>query len=117
MLQNGMAYSTTPPEGAPGSLLPGGGQSVYPLPPAGAVPPGAQRQFVFNASTAVDGAVISDTYVGGANTVMSFGVAADPAAAPAASGPARQMIVSPAPQAPAAPAVSTPAPADPTRRR
>ena len=118
MLQNGMAYSTSPPEGAPGSLLPGGGQSVYPVPPAGAVPPGAQRQFVFNASTAVDGAVISDTYVGGANTVVNFGVAADPAATPAGNGQPRRMIVTPAPQAPgSSPAISNPTPAVPAPRR
>lgn len=118
MLQNGMAYSTTPPEGAPGSLLPGGGQSVYPVMPAGALPPGAQRQVVFNASTAVDGAVISDTYVGGANNIVSFGVAADPAAAPAGTGQPRQMIIAPAPQAPGtSPAISNPAPANPAPRR
>ena len=55
MLQNGMAYATTPQEGAPGSLLGGGGQTVYPVMPAGAVPAGAQRQFVINTSASVDG--------------------------------------------------------------
>jgi hypothetical protein len=117
MLQSGMAYSTTPPEGAPGLLLPGGGQSVYPVPPAGAVPPGGQRQVMFTAATPVDGAVIRDTYIGGTNTIMSFGVAGDPAAVPAGGGQ-RQTIVAPAPPASgSAPVNSNPAPANPVPRR
>ena len=99
MLQSGMAYSTTPPESSPGSLLPGGGQSVYPVMPAGAVAAGAQRQFVFNASAPTDAAVVNDTFVGGTNMVMSFGTATvgDPAAAPSGGGQARRVIVGPAP--------------------
>jgi hypothetical protein len=48
LLQNGMAFSTVPQTGTPGSLFPGN-QSVYPVPPAGAGGAGG-RQVIFNAS-------------------------------------------------------------------
>src|SRR6185503_6527771 len=72
MLQNGMAYSTVPPEDSPGSFFPAGGQSVYPVMPAGAMPAGAQRQFVFNATAPVDGPAGGDAVSAGNVRVMTF---------------------------------------------
>lgn len=58
MLQNGMAFSTTPPTNGPGALTLGlnGGQSVYPVMPTGPVggAPGAVRQMVVNGVTTSD---------------------------------------------------------------
>jgi hypothetical protein len=109
MLQNGMAYSTTPQEGAPGSLF-AGGQSVYPVMPAGAMPAGAQRQFVINASPPVDGAVGGDHVVGSNVQVMTFTTSssgdqsAPPAAGTSATVPQTQRtVIAPGSPAPAAP--------------
>lgn len=110
MLQSGMAFSTTPTEGHPG--FPGSGQSVFPVPPAGAGQAG-QRQFVFSSAAPVDAVtgVAGDAGLGDRNVqVMSFSTSSsgDSAAGPAGGG-ARQVIVQPGQPAPA-PQTSTPAP-------
>ncbi|MGH7957767.1 MAG: hypothetical protein ACREH8_12280 [Opitutaceae bacterium] len=109
MLQNGMAYSTTPPENAPGSLFPGGSQSVYPVMPAGAGPAGAQRQFVINAGAPTDAVFVGDPTIGGSNVrVMTFSAGAVNDS-PASGGTIiRQGVVTPAPVAPAPPPSGTP---------
>jgi hypothetical protein len=113
MLQSGMAYSSTPPDGAPGSFMPGG-PSVYPVMPAGAMPAGAQRQFVFNA-TAPDhgGAVVQDAaFVSAGNVqVVSFGssVSSDPTNAAPVDGSVGRRAPGGAPQA-TPPPQTTPAP-------
>jgi hypothetical protein len=71
MLQGGVAYSTTPQEDGPGSLLPGG-QSVHPVMPAGVVPAGAQRQVMFQAAPLVGGVVGDPVAAGGDVQVMTF---------------------------------------------
>lgn len=106
MLQSGMAYSTTPQEGAHGPGFPGG-QSVYPVLPAGGAT--AQRQMVVNAAPP-DGAVLGDTFIGGGNVqVLSFtsSTISEQAPVSAAAGVPKAGAVAPAP---AAPAASTPAP-------
>jgi hypothetical protein len=54
-LQNGMAYSTTPSE-AHGNLMPFGGQSVFPVPPAGMAGPAGNRQVMSFSAGAVSSA-------------------------------------------------------------
>jgi hypothetical protein len=70
MLQGGMAYSTTPPAGAPGSLLPGS-RSVYPIMPPSAAGGGTASQVVFTSPT-TDGVVFGETAVGSDVRVMTF---------------------------------------------
>ncbi len=112
MLQNGMAYSTTPQDSLHGALLPGGAQSVYPVMPAGAAQGGA-RQFIVNASPPIDGPAGGDTLVGGNVQVMTFSSSAsgDVTGAQGAGGGAgaRQVIVAPAPGT-NPPATTNPAP-------
>jgi hypothetical protein len=94
MLQNGMAFSTIPQEGAPGSLFPGPAQSVYPVIPAGMGAGGGQRQFVINAAPPLDGPPNEDVFVGGRNVqVMSFSATTSEATAPAAGTVARNPAV------------------------
>jgi hypothetical protein len=115
MLQNGMAYSTTPPDGTPGSFFAGPVQSVYPVLPAGVTPPGAQRQFVINATPPTDAVPGSGAFVSGGNVqVMTFsgGPAGDPTAAPA--GARTRVIVTPSDAAGAVP--PTPPNANPAPR-
>ena len=105
MLQNGMAYSTTPQENIPGAFLPGT-QSVYPVMPAGTVPAGAQRQFVVNATPPIDGHPPADAFIGGGNVqVMTFSSSAttDTGPAPAAGAAVRRERVPPDPAAQPAP--------------
>ena len=106
MLQNGMAYSTTPQDSTPGSLLPGPSQSVYPVLPAGAIPAGA-RQFVVNATPPIDGPIGTDGFTGSNVQVMTFSSSSfvDPNAAPGSAPNVRRVIVAPG---------ATPPPAQPT---
>ena len=111
MLQGGMAYSTTPQEGSPGSLL-GGNQSVFPVAPAGVNGGGAQRQFVVNAAPPTEAVVGGDALFGtrGENVqVMTFSsTATDHAAVPAAGVVQKQLVPVPGPTTapqPAQPAV------------
>jgi hypothetical protein len=109
MLQNGMAYSTTPQDGTPGSLFPGASQSVYPVMPAGATAAG-QRQFVINAAPPSDAVVPGDAFISGGNVqVMSFSSSASVDPAAGAAAPVRKMIVAPGQPAPA-PQTATPTP-------
>jgi hypothetical protein len=110
MLQGGVAYSTTPSDGAPGSLLPGGAQSVYPVMPGGAVPGGAGRQFVI-ATPPEEGAVLGDPTVGGDVRVMTF--SGGPADAAGGGTVMRRGIVTPAPATPP-PSATNPATPAPT---
>ncbi len=114
MLQSGMAYSTTPPEGSPGSFFPGAGPSVFPVMAAGANPAGGQRQFVINGAP-MEGVAGSETFVSGGNVqVLSFSSSgpADPAAGVTTSGPVRKMITTPDQPVPApTPPPQTAAPA------
>ena len=103
MLQSGMAYSTTPPENAPGSFFPGPMQSVYPVPPAGAMA-GQQRQVMINAAP-VD-AASAGALVGGVDgdvRVFSFapGPVTDVAVAPGGGTLPRQRVAPPANPPPA----------------
>jgi hypothetical protein len=102
MLQSGMAYSTTPQEGAPGSLMPGG-QSVFPVMPAGVVPAGAQRQMVISASPAFEVAG-GELARGGDVQVMTFAATGtvEAGAAPAPANARAQAGTAPA-QPPSAP--------------
>jgi hypothetical protein len=98
MLQNGMAYSTTPPADGPPSL-PGGGQSVFPVMPAGAASAGAQRQVIINTAQR-DGPINNDTVIGGSGVVFMPFTAARPgdSAVTSVSGETiRQRVVTPAP--------------------
>lgn len=110
MLQNGMAYATTPPDGTPTSLFPGSSQSVYPVMPPGAAAAG-QRQFVINASPPLDGTAGGEGTRTSNVQVMSFSNSTSPdtTAAPAAGG-ARQVIIGPNQGAAPTPPPGTPAP-------
>jgi hypothetical protein len=88
MLQNGHAYSTTPPAGSPMGAM-NTSQSIYPVMPAGTATPGGDRQQVFFSAATSAGAV-SDVYVGGAAPavrenmqVMTFSNVTSESAAPA----------------------------------
>jgi Spy/CpxP family protein refolding chaperone len=116
MLQNGMAYSTTPPADGPPSL-PGGGQSVFPVMPAGAASAGAQRQVIINTAQR-DGPINNDTVIGGSSVVFMPFTAARPgdSVVTSVSGETiRQRVVTPAP-GPPAPPPSAVNPADPAPR-
>ena len=113
MLQNGVAYSTTPQDSTPGSLFPGGGQSVYPVMPAGAAVGAGQRSFVFNAAAPVDGLPVSDTVTVGSDVrVMTFTSSGpnDPAAAGTTVRQGRAPTTPAQPPAVTAPAVPAPRP-------
>lgn len=106
MLQNGMAYSTTPSASAAAAPF-GGSLPVHPVPPPGATGPGTTRQaFTLAAPAAVDGVVHADAFATpGGVQVMTFStsVSETAAAAPdAASG--KRVIVAP----PGAPAETPP---------
>lgn len=115
MLQNGMAYSTTPPESSPGSFFPGGGQSVYPVMPAGTMLAGAQSNFTFSAAAPIEGVAVHDAIVsgGGGNVqVMSFSTSSnlDPTGAPATDGQPVRRIINVSPQGNPGPQTASPAP-------
>lgn len=92
MLQGGMAYSTTPPDGSGGAIMPGAGQSVYPVMPAGTNLAGGQRQMIFTAAAPVELPVTHDVFgsgdaASGTRTVQVMSIAtssttSDPTVAP-----------------------------------
>ena len=96
MLQGGVAYSTTPPPGAPTSLIPGS-RSVYPVMPPGAAAGGTASQVVI-ASPSTDGVVFGEAATGGDVRVMTFSAGRIDGPAGAAPGAViRRGIVTPAP--------------------
>jgi hypothetical protein len=101
MLQNGMAYSTTPPD-AHGSMVPGMMQSVYPVMPPGAVQ-GAARQFVMTADAPIGGSDAVNSSV----QVMTFSTSSTTDTAPSGGAGVRQLIVAPGATPPAQPAPAT----------
>ncbi len=100
LLNNGMAYSTTPQAGSPGSLM-GGNQSVYPVVPAGAAGPGGTRQVIYNSTSAgpttdavIHGGAINDGNV----RVMTFSTSTtETTSTTGAPSEARTNIVAPPP--------------------
>ena len=98
MLQNGMAYTTTPPANAPGLAL-GGMPGVHPVPPAGAGGPGGERQMFTIAAPVTAGELIGVDPANGANgtRVMTFNTVEANVNAPAAG---QRVIVAPKPPAP-----------------
>lgn len=112
MLQNGTAYSTTPPPGMPGSLSFGGpGQSVYPVLPAGVNTAGAVRQVFIGSGAPTDGPRAgSDGAITTANVqVMSFGTSTGGDHESGTTPVTRQVTVTPAtPAQPAQPGTPTP---------
>jgi hypothetical protein len=82
MLQNGMAYSTTPQANSPGSLMSdrGVGPGVFPVFPAGANQGGVTRQVMMNGSApSADGAARISDHVMTFTSDVSAGGAATPA--------------------------------------
>jgi hypothetical protein len=113
MLQNGLAYSTTPQPGTAGAMLAGvGNQSVFPVMPAGAPAPGTARQMIIS-TTATNsdaghgsGALSLGGLPGGVREnvqVMTFSTTTTESAAPPPAGTTveRTIIVAPPPPAPA----------------
>lgn len=102
MLQNGIAYTTTPPADVPGLAL-GLGSSVHPVPPAGASGPGANRQtFTIAAPDVIttDGAAVIAPAAG--VRVMSFSTSETTTDTPPATGQ-RVLVTPPDPTTPPAP--------------
>ena len=112
MLQNGLAYSTTPRPGSPGALLPGASsQSVYPIMPTG-TGSGGQRQVIMSgtATTSDVPAAHGELFLGGPATgtreniqVMTFSSTTTdgtPAPADGTGTTQRMIIVSPPPAPP-----------------
>ncbi len=98
MLQNGMAYTTTPPADSPGAVF-GAGQSVHPVFPAGAAGPGNTRQGITIATPMIEAAPTDVVYGSSGVQVMTFGTSMSETAAGAApSGP--RVIVGPDQPAP-----------------
>lgn len=100
LLNNGMAYSTTPTAGSPGSLM-GGNQSVYPVVPIGPTGPGGTRQMIYNSTAAsptadavIHGGAIDDGNV----RVMTFSTSTtETTSTKGAPSGARTIIVAPPP--------------------
>jgi hypothetical protein len=112
MLQNGMAYATSPQPGSPGAMLAGAGnQSVFPVMPVGATASGAARQVIYSGtSTTTDlpaghGDVFIAGPAGGVREnvqVMTFSTTSSETTPAPASGTAptqRTIIVTPLPAA------------------
>ena len=105
LLQSGMAYSTVPQAGTPGSLM-GGQQSVYPVMPAGASAPGGGRSMFISAAPPVELSAGGDRALTATNVqMMTFSTStAETATAPATHpGQTRTVIVAPAQPAAVAP--------------
>lgn len=108
MLQNGMAYSTTPPAGSPGLAL-GGAPSVHPVPPAGAAGPGTTRQmFTIAAPGTFDGINADPLAQPSGVQIMTFGTGASETPGEAAG--ARRIMVAPGKAPPATTTPPAPSP-------
>lgn len=101
MLQNGMAYTTTPPADAPGLAL-GMGPSVHPLPPAGTNAASPTRQtFTIAAPLGADVIATEPGFptvvapAGGTVRVMTFTNEATTTTTPAAPATAERVIIAP----------------------
>ncbi|WP_414664523.1 hypothetical protein [Horticoccus sp. 23ND18S-11] len=104
-LQSGMAYSTAPQAGTPGSLM-GGQQSVYPVMPAGASAPGSGRSMFISSAPPVELSAGGDRALTNPNVqMMTFSTSTtETATAPAISpGQTRTGIAVPSPTAAPAP--------------
>jgi hypothetical protein len=112
MLQNGLAYSTTPQAGSPGAMLPGASsQSVYPIIPAG-TGSGGQRQVIMSgtATTSEGPAAHGELFLGGPATgtreniqVMTFTSSTTDSAPAEGTGTTQRVIIVPPPPAPPPP--------------
>ncbi len=119
MLQNGMAYATTPPPNTPGSIGVGGNQSIYPVMPAGVNAGNAQRTVFVSGTPVADGGTLtlgSDRAGQNSNVqVMTFSTTATDAAhgGPVPGTATRMITVAPPAEGQPAPAAPSPAPTPP----
>lgn len=111
MLQNGIAYSTSPLPGSPGAML-AGSQSVFPVLPAGGTTTGTARQVIYSGTATTSdspgghGDLLLAAPAGGVREnvqVMTFTTTSSetaPAAAGGATTTQRTIIVAPPPANP-----------------
>ncbi|MBI5688577.1 MAG: hypothetical protein HZC55_00660 [Verrucomicrobia bacterium] len=113
ILQSGLAYSTTPPANSPG-LGVIGGQSVYPVMPAGAGGAGGTRQMVVTGATlTTDGAAARDVHLGGTGPVVRDNVQVMTFTTSTTEGPAPAVVETPGGQRTIIVAPPSPPPAPP----
>lgn len=118
MLQNGMAYSTSPQPGSPGAMLAGAGnQSVFPVMPAGATASGAARQVIYSGTSTITDlpAGHGDVFIGGPAggvrenvQVMTFSTTSSETTPAGGGAPAQRTIIAPPPPAATPPATPPP---------